>query len=65
MGSYYYFYDKECPYCNKICGELIFAENDYDKNGELKDHSISRCEHCGKFIRIDMKFTFSKLEEKE
>ena len=61
MGSYYSFYDKECPYCGKVCDELTFAENDYDEDGELRGYSTSRCEHCGGLIRIDMEFTFSKL----
>ena len=63
MGSYYYFYDKECPYCGKICDELVYSENNYDKNGEPQGYSTSRCEHCGEHIRIDIDFTFSKLEE--
>ena len=65
MGSYYYFNEKECPYCGKICDELIFAESSYDKDGELRGYDISRCEHCGKLIKIEMDFTFNKLEGEE
>ena len=54
MGSYYYFVGKKCPYCEKVCDELIFAENSYDETGELRGYDTSRCEHCGNKIKITM-----------
>lgn len=63
MGSYYYFYDKECPYCGKIVDEIIFAENTYDEDGQPQNYDTARCEHCKNLIKIEMEFKFSKLEE--
>lgn len=61
MGSYYYLYNKKCPYCGKTMSETIFAENSYDKDGEYQGFDMSRCAHCKKEFRMDMDITFSKL----
>lgn len=65
MGSYYYLWDRKCPWCKKKNSEMIFATNSYDKDGHDRDFDTCRCEHCGKIIRIDMKFVLSKYEEVE
>ena len=62
MGSYYYLYNRKCPHCNKVIGEIIHPSNNYDENGQEQGFSTNWCEHCKKDIRIDMVFELSKLE---
>jgi len=63
MGSYYYLFDTECPYCGKTVDEIIFAENSYNENGEPQGYDTSRCEHCGELIKVWMETKTGKLEE--
>jgi len=63
MGSYYFLYNRKCPYCDKKVDEVIFFTNECDENGELQGFGTSRCEYCKKKFRIDMEFKISKLED--
>jgi len=60
MGSYYYLYDRKCPWCNKENGEMIFATSFYDKDGNDREFDTCHCEYCEKEIRIDMEFVLNK-----
>lgn len=60
MGSYYYLYDKKCPYCGQKLNEVIYFDNACDKNGHEQGFDTGKCEHCGKEFRIDMDFVLGK-----
>ena len=41
--------------------ETIYFDNECDEDGHEQGFGTSRCEHCKKKFRIDVKFELSKL----
>lgn len=62
MGSYYYLYGRECPYCNVKQDEIMFFDNACDANGEYQGFDTHTCDKCKKKFKIYMDFVLDILE---